>query len=171
MNLYEIYVELMKAYDSAFDPETGEILDSEAFKAIDALEIERDKKIENIGCWIKNLDAEAAALKAEKMAFAERQKRTENKAESLRKYLSMFLNGEKFSTEKVAISFRKSESVVVDDEEGFIDWACATGRKDELIREKTITEIDKTALKAWLKEEDHELETAHLETKQNIQIK
>ena len=40
------------------DTESGEIIDLEA---IAALEMERDKKIENLGCWYKNLLAEAEA--------------------------------------------------------------------------------------------------------------
>lgn len=53
------------------DTESGEIIDLEA---IAALEMERDKKIENLGCWYKNLLADAEALKAQKNAFAEREK-------------------------------------------------------------------------------------------------
>ena len=39
----------------------------------------------------------------------------ENKAESLKKYLANYLAGQKFSTPKVAISFRKTSSVNVTD--------------------------------------------------------
>ena len=45
------------------DEETGEVVDIEA---LEALEMERDKKVSNIACWIKQLDAEAEAIKAEK---------------------------------------------------------------------------------------------------------
>lgn len=142
-NLYEISQEIMDAVDF----ETGEILDPEA---LDALIMERDKKIENIALWIKNLTSDAAAYKAEKDAFAERQKQAENKAESLRKYLAGFLDGQKFSTEKVAISFRKSESVEITSEEGFIELAQKNGR-DDLLTYKAPTP-NKTKIKAALKE-------------------
>ena len=75
------------------DTESGEIIDLEA---IAALEMERDKKIENLGCWYKNLLAEAEALKAQKNAFAEREKAKKAKAESLRGFLSRYLNGKKW---------------------------------------------------------------------------
>lgn len=108
MNLFEIENEIM----SCVDMETGEIIDTER---LNQLEMERDVKIENIACWIKNLIAEADALKAQKQAFADRQKAAENKAESLKKYLSNYLAGQKFSTDKVAVSFRKTSSVNVTD--------------------------------------------------------
>ena len=82
MNLFEIENEIMNCWDQ----ETGEILDSDR---LDQLEMERDTKIENIALYIKNLTADAEALKAEKQSFAERQKAAENKVESLKKYLSL----------------------------------------------------------------------------------
>lgn len=108
MNLFEIENEIMNCWDQ----ETGEILDSDR---LDQLEMERDTKIENIALYIKNLTADAEALKAEKQSFAERQKAAENKAESLKKYLAGYLAGQKFSTPRVAISFRKTSSVNVTD--------------------------------------------------------
>lgn len=77
MNLFEIENEIMNCWDQ----ETGEIFDS---KKMDQLEMARDTKIENIALYIKNLTADAEALKAEKQSFAERQKAAENKAEALK---------------------------------------------------------------------------------------
>jgi hypothetical protein len=108
MNLFEIEREIMLCVDM----ETGEIIDTEK---LDQLSMERDTKIENIACWIKNLSAEATALKDQKQAFADRQKTAENKMESLKKYLATYLNGQKFATDKVAVSFRKTSSVNVTD--------------------------------------------------------
>lgn len=108
MNLYEIDQEIMNCVDM----ETGEIIDP---ARLDELQMDRDTKIENIACWIKNLYADAEAFKTEKQSFADRQKAAENKAESLKKYLTNYLAGQKFSTPKVAISFRKTSSVNVTD--------------------------------------------------------
>ena len=36
MNLYQIDAEIMNAFENAVDPETGEIVDAEAYAAIDA---------------------------------------------------------------------------------------------------------------------------------------
>ena len=89
MNLYQINAEI----ENCIDTETGEILDVEA---LNNLALERDTKIENLACWYKNLMADAEALKAEKNAFAEREKAAKNKAESIKRYLSSVLQGETF---------------------------------------------------------------------------
>ena len=103
-NLYEINKELL----GCIDLETGEIIDTEKF---DQLQIDRNDKIENIALWYKNLQSEAQAYKAEKDLFSEKQKRAENKAESLKKYLESALKGNKFDTVKVNVSYRKSTSI------------------------------------------------------------
>lgn len=108
MNLFEIDAEIMKCVDM----ETGEIIDTER---LEQLQMDRDAKLENIACWIKNLASDAEALKAQKQVFADRQKIAENKVESLKRYLAMALGGQKFSTDKVAVSFRKTSSVNVTD--------------------------------------------------------
>lgn len=104
MNLYEINREIL----ACIDYETGEILDE---GRLNSLEIEREKKIESVALWIKNLESEAAALKKEKDAFVEREKRCKRKIESLKKYLENVLQGQKFQTTKCAISFRTSTTL------------------------------------------------------------
>lgn len=126
MTLFEIEQEIL----SCIDMETGEIIDIEK---LDQLEMDREKKIENIALWIKNLLSDAEALKAQKQTFADRQKAAENKAESLKKYLSTYLAGQKFSTNKVAVSFRKTTSVNITDmskiPESFLKFAEPTADK------------------------------------------
>ena len=107
--LYEINQSILECLDT----ETGEIVDPEA---LDALLMQRDEKLEAVALWIKNLQSDALAYKAEKDAFAARQKAAEKKAESLKKYLSDALQGQKFSTAKCAVSFRKSEKIEIPDE-------------------------------------------------------
>ena len=109
MTLYEINSEIM----SCIDMETGEGIDTEKRNE---LQMERDAKIENVALWIKELKAEAEAIKNEKQALAERQRVAENKAESLKNWLAYALNGEKFKTAKCSISYRNSESVEVTEE-------------------------------------------------------
>ena len=109
MKLYEIDNAILECIDM----ETGEIIDAEK---LDALNMERDAKIENVVLWIKDLKAEAEAIKAEKLALAERQKIAENKVDSLKKWVAYALGGQKFSTAKCAVSFRNTESVEVTEE-------------------------------------------------------
>lgn len=161
MNLYQINAEIMKAFDDAVDPETGEIVNEEAFAALDELSVERDTKVENILLWIKNLLSDAEQLKAEKMAFDERKKKVEKKAESLICYISSALDGQKFETTKVTASWRKSEVAVFD---GDIETL-----PDEFKR-YVKPEVNKTELKKALKA-GVVIAGAHLEKKNNLQIK
>lgn len=81
------------------------------------------KKIENIACWIKNLKSDAEQLKVESDNLLQRRRVAENKAESLKTYLQKALEGEKFKTPKVAISYRKTKSVDVNDISQLPEWA------------------------------------------------
>ena len=141
MTIYEIDQAIMNCVDA----ETGEIIDTEQ---LDRLQIERDTKLENVACWIKDLKVEAEALKNEKQALAERQKVAENKMESLKKYLAYALDGKKFSTAKCAVSFRTTESVEVTTEG--LENLMRDG-KDDLLTYKT-PEPNKTAIKQALKD-------------------
>ena len=109
MTIYEIDNEIM----NCIDMETGEVIDTDK---LNELHMEKDAKIENVACWIKELKAEAEAIKNEKQALADRQRVAENKAESLKNWLAYALNGEKFKTAKCSISYRNSESVEVTEE-------------------------------------------------------
>lgn len=141
------------------DTESGEIIDLEA---IAALEMERDKKIENLGCWYKNLLADAEALKAQKNAFAEREKVAKAKAESLRGFLGRYLNGKKFESAKVAMSFRKSEAVE-------FDAKCIGDVPEEFLKFKD-PELDKVAVKKAIKAGET-VPGCELVQRQNLQIK
>ncbi len=112
MNLYELNQAVEEAFYNSMDPETGEILNSDE---LDALTLARDEKVENIALFIKNLKAEAEAIKAEEKRLSERRKTCENRAEWLKGYLQKNLDGEKFKTAKVSISYRKTQSVNVTD--------------------------------------------------------
>lgn len=104
-NLYQINQAIL----ACVDPETGEIIDDR----IGDLMMEREEKLENVALWIKNLQADVQAFMAEKEAFEKRQKAAEKKIVRLMKYLTDNLHGEKFSTTKCVVSFKKSERVDV----------------------------------------------------------
>ena len=136
MNLYEIDSAIMALVDA----ETGEITD---FEKLDKLTMERDKKIENVALMVKNLKADAEAYKAEKEAFAEREKSAKSSAEYWSGWLRNALNGQKFTTTRCAVSFRKSSAVEITDENLL---------PPEFRRYSTKWEPDKKALKASLAE-------------------
>lgn len=153
MNLYEIDEQIM----NCIDEETGELFDVEKFQA---LNLERNTKIENVCLWIKNLKASAEALKAEKNALAERQKAAENKMESLKRFMAQYLNGTKFETAKVQVSFRKSESLEIS--EGAVI-------PEDFLKYKE-PDIDKVGLKKAMKE-GQTFEGVSITVNSNIQIK
>ena len=158
MTIYEINEQIL----NCIDLETGEIIDIDR---LNDLQLERDTKIENVACWIKELKAEAEAIKAEKLALAERQKVAENKAESLKKWLAFALNGEKFKTAKCSVSFRKTESVEVT-EEGL---EALMKEHDELLTYKA-PEPNKKAIKDALKD-GLSVQGARLECNTSVIIK
>ena len=159
MTIYEIDEKIL----NCIDLETGEIIDIDK---LNELQLEKDAKIENVACWIKELKAEAEAIKAEKLVLAERQKVAENKAESLKKWLAYALNGEKFKTAKCSVSFRRSESVEVT-EEGL---EALMKEHDELLTYKA-PEPNKTAIKNAIKNDGLSVQGVRLECNTSTIIK
>ena len=158
MNIYEID----NAMFSFIDEETGEIKDYEAFEE---LQMHREEKIENTALWYKNLVAESKAIREEEKALAERRKSLENKAESLKNFVNRTLQGNKFSTSKVAISYRKSTAVEVDDK--FIDYAMKNN--NDLLTFKR-PEPNKTVIKGML-QGGFDIPHAELVERNNMSIK
>ena len=152
MNLYEIN----NAMQECINLETGEI-DLELFEK---LQLEKDEKIENVALWIKNLSSDVEGMENEKKAFEERIKAAKNKIISLKSYLEMALNGEKFQTAKCSITFRKSKSVTVLDvsklDKDYLKYADPT--------------VDKTAIKKAI-ESGVSVVGANLIENLNVQIK
>lgn len=151
--LYEIDRRIL----ALVDEETGEITD---FEQLDKLQLERDEKIENIALWIKNLKSDEESYKTEKQSFEDRQRQAKQKRESLERYLTAVLNGEKFKTAKVECSFRKSQRIEVDD---------ISSLPDEFLKYKD-PEADKTAIKEAIKE-GKEIAGARVVIALNLQIK
>ena len=110
MKLFEINAALEELLNQQ-DPETGELTCD--LDQLDALMMERDEKLEGLALYVKNADAEAKAIREEEKTLAERRRSLENKAERAKGFLAEQLAGEKFSTPKVAVSYRKSEQVEV----------------------------------------------------------
>ena len=154
--LYDIVREI-EDFEYEIDEETGEILNS---NQLDALELERDNKIEQLCLYIKNLKSDAAAYKAEKDSFAKKQKAAENKAESIKNYIAYILAGEKFKTDRVTVSYRKSEQVEC------LDMSLVD---DDYLRFEE-PELNKTKIKKALKE-GIKAGGCMLVERQNVQIK
>lgn len=138
--------------------EDGEILNP---NALEELEMAREQKIENVGLYIKNLEAEADAVENQEKVFADRKKRIRKKIEGLKGFLGYALQGEPFKTDKVVMSFRRSESVHITDEYLI---------PDEYKTFTVVKKPDKTVIKKALKD-GKEIMGCELVEKNNVQIK
>lgn len=146
MTLYEIDSAIMDCVDE----ETGEIIDLEK---LEALNIERDKKVEGIALAVKNYAAEAKAIKEEEEKLAKRAQRCKD-------YLSHALDGEKLKTARVSVFYKSNESVTIDDLDSLTE---------EYIRIPE-PQADKTAIKKAIKA-GKEVTGAHLETSKSVIVR
>lgn len=153
MTLYEIDAAIMTAIAHGIDPETGEITNLDE---LIGLQMDRERKIENIACLVKNLKADVKAMKEEAQTLTDRRRVVENKVARLEAVLDEALDGQKFSTPRCVVSFRNSRAVEVDDEDALINWACLNGQEDNFVRYRA-PEINKANLLRYLKE-DHQLD-------------
>lgn len=166
-SLYEINQQIEEAFAKAIDPETGEISE-EAIELINALQLEKDTKIENVALWHKNTAADIKAIGDEIKALQDRKRRLEAKQAWMDKYLEYALQGQKFETPKVAISYRKSTTVEFPNMEAFLNSYCYSGT--DYITIKTEFVPNKTAIKEAIKD-GKIVEGAALVEHQNMQIK
>ena len=165
MTLYEINESIRAVLDAMADEqtETGEIDDSFIFE-LDRLQEQRDEKLEAIGCYIKNLDAEAEAIKTEINALKARMDAKIRKSERLEEYVknNLIENGDtKKEFPRVCFSFRKSTLVSITD----VD-AIPSEYKEECVEWKPVKKEIGLALKMG-----KAVPGAELVTKQNLQIK
>lgn len=160
--LYDIDQEILDCVDL----ETGEILDGER---LTALQMERERKLEGVALWVKDLKAEAEAVKAEADKLTARKKALDNKIDSIKTWLLQALNGEKLKTPRCNVYQTHSQKVVIDDEKALIDMLMSSPFGEKFLRMKE-PEIDKNALKDSMKQ-GYEYEFAHLEETESVVIK
>lgn len=121
MTLYEIDQSLMDLMEQV-DPETGEFTgDPEAWEA---LNLEREVKLENTALFIKDLRGRIAAFTCEIVNLQKRQKVLKAKEAWLLENLRRSLDGQSFETTRCTLKFKKNpESVKVEDKEACMRWA------------------------------------------------
>lgn len=169
MTLYELderitALEQAENDDLHIDEETGEIMTIE--QALDGLYMARAEKLENVACWAKNLDAEAAMLRMEEERLNARRKAKERRRDRRKSYLLGACMGpdgtpQKFETARCAVRFRRDEAVII---------AAGDQLPEEYIRRKVTEEPDKVAIKAALKA-GKDVPGAALETRRSVMIK
>lgn len=161
MTLYEINAQIF----DLIDPETGELKDYESFAQ---LQMDREQKIENVALFIKNLEAEAKAIKDEEASLKARREPLENKAKRLRKYLEDALCGEEFKTARCSISYRKSKALEVEDTGALAQWLEENGFHDLVVY--AAPTVSKTEVTKLLKS-GTEIPGAVLTERSNLQLK
>lgn len=129
-NLYDINSEIL----SCIDAETGEIIDVERLQA---LQMEREKKVENVALWYKNLLSDAAQYAEEESRFKAKKQRAQAQAERLKEYIFGSLAGEKYKSPRVSISYRTTPRVIVDDvldlPPQFVKFAAPEPKKQDIM--------------------------------------
>ena len=161
MSLWQIDNAIMEGLDF----ETGEVTD---FERLEQLTLARDAKIEGVALYIKSLQAAAAAIRAEEIILADRRREKERKIERLKEYLTTALDGAKFETPRVKMSFRSSTSVEIVDELHLLEWL-EKNHHDECVKYK-LPEIRVSEVGKLLKD-GKEVPGASLVTKSNLQLK
>ena len=142
--LYEIDQDILDCVDL----ETGEILDTEK---LDALQMERDRKLEGVALWIKDMKAEATAVKEEADKLTARKKSLENKMEGLKAWLLMALDGEKLKTPRCNVYQTHNQRVAVADEPALIQFLQTLNEPEKFLRFKD-PELKRDEIKKALKD-------------------
>ena len=142
--LYDIDQDIL----ACVDLETGEILDTEK---LDALQMERERKLEGVALWIKDMKAEAAAVKEEADKLTARKKALENKMEGLKAWLLMALDGEKLKTPRCNVYQTHNQRVAVADEAKLISFLQTLEEPEKFLRFKD-PELKRDEIKKALKD-------------------
>ena len=142
--LYEIDQDILDCVDA----ETGEILDAEK---LDALQMEREAKLEGVSLWVKDLSAEAAAVKEEADKLTARKRALDNKITALKSWLLIALDGEKLKTPRCNVYQTHSTRVSVADEAELIKFLETLEEPEQFLRFKE-PELRKDEIKKALKE-------------------
>lgn len=160
--LYEIDQDILNCVDQ----ETGEIIDPEA---LNALHMEREKKLEGVALWVKDLIAEAEAVKKEADKLTARKKSLDNKITDLKAWLLTALDGGKLKTPRCQVYPTHSQRVTFEDEGKVIDFLRTLEEPERFLRFKD-PELRKDEIKKALKD-DYHIPGASLEETESVVIK
>lgn len=160
--LYDIDQEILDCVDM----ETGEILDSEK---LDALQMEREQKLEGVALWIKDLSAEAEAVKAEADKLTARKRALDNKITGLKMWLLTALDGEKLKTPRCNVYEMHSQRLAVANEGELISFLQTLDNPDRFLKVHD-PELRKDEIKKALKD-GFVIPGAALETTESVVIK
>lgn len=169
MNLFDIsqqYISFCAAV------ENGEIPPEAIADTLEVITGEFMDKADNIACFIKALDYDAACLEQESKNLSERARAKKAKADSLRDYLFRQMQDtgmKRLESPRAVLSIKKNPpKLFVADETDLIDWAQRSGREDLL--KYTAPSLNKKEITAQLKM-DKQLPGCWLEQSTRLEIK
>ena len=142
--LYEIDAEIL----ACVDPETAEILDSDR---LTALQMERERKLEGVALWVKDLNYEAQMVKEEADKLTARKKALDNKIASIKAWLLWALDGEKLKTPRCNVYQTHSTRLSVADEAELINAIQTLDEPERFLRFRA-PELKKDEIKKALKD-------------------
>jgi hypothetical protein len=160
--LYEIDQEILECVDM----ETGEIIDS---WKLTSLCMERERKLEGVALWVKDLSYEAQMIKEESDKLTARKKSLDNKIASLKAWLLWALDGEKLKTARCNVYQTHSQRVAVANEPELIKFLQTLEDPEKFLRFKE-PELKKDEIKKALKDGTI-IPGAELETTESVVIK
>lgn len=141
------------------------------FDTLEGIEGMFESKAENVVLYIKQLDYDTTAMKAEEKKLTARRKSRENAVESLKKYLldnMQAIGRKKIETAKMAVSLKNNApSTIIENEDEFISWA--EKNNDSLLKYSKPT-ISKSKVKTLINSGET-VPYAHLESKVSLIIK
>ncbi|MDO6383374.1 siphovirus Gp157 family protein [Leptospira santarosai] len=165
LKLFELEDLYYQTLYAAMDPDTGEVIDEVLAEKLNEIVEAKDKKLLNLACLYRALELESSALKTQEDILNARRQSIENRAESLFRFLNSNLEeGARLSDSRVALSWRKSETVEVKIE------------PDQLLEKVggEFTKVEYSPRKKELKEalkEGRVFEGVSIVSKMNLQIK
>ena len=142
--LYEIDQAILECVDL----ETGEILDSDR---LTALQMERERKLEGVALWVKDLNYEAQMVKEEADKLTARKNALDNKIASIKNWLLWALDGEKLKTPRCNVYQTHSQRLAVADESELINAIQTLDDPDRFLRFRA-PELKKDEIKKAIKD-------------------
>jgi len=161
--IYEIDQDILDCVDM----ETGEILDTDR---LNALQMERDKKLEGVALWVKDLSAEANAVKEEADKLLARKRALDNKITAIKSWLLIALGGEKLKTPRCNVYQTHSQRLAVADECELINIIQTLDDPQRFLRFR-MPELKKDEIKKAIKDEGWTFAGVTLETTESVVIK
>ena len=131
---------------------------------LEGMDGELEQKAENYAMMINTLNGQADMLSAEIKRLTERKKTIENNSKRMKESLGNAMNStgkRKFKTLLFSFGIQKNPPVLVVDDEDKVP--------EEFVKVKK--EIDKAALKKFVKDNENGLDFAHLEQTESLRIR